>query len=55
MTERTQKPRFMVALPMDLHARLKKEQVKIQEKLGMAVSLASLMRKAIEQTYGKEK
>jgi hypothetical protein len=54
MAKKTQQPRCMIALPMDLHARLKREQVKVRKQLGMDVSLSSLIRKAIEQTFGKE-
>lgn len=47
-------PRMVVALPATLHERLVREQERVLRTSGMHVSLAALVRKAVENTF-KEK
>ena len=47
-------PRQVVALPASIYDRLKKEQERVAKVSGLHVSLAALVRKAIENTF-KEK
>lgn len=47
-------PRVVLGVPGDVYDRLIEEQERVRKSEGMHVSIASLLRKAITNTYGED-